>query len=143
LANAGDCDAEYRMGTLYFLGAGVSQDYKIAHERWLTAANKGQAFARALLATMYAHDVVFIKTHIMTAWYNCRNGCGYEKDVLVAYQWMRLAERYTPYDAGRNSAREGAEKYKQSLTAKQIAEADRYVQEWTPPLGQCKQRRIL
>ena len=74
------------MGELYVFGAGVPQDYKIAHERWLSAANKGQAFAQALLATMYAHDVVSVKTVAMTAWYNCQNGCGYEKDVLVAYQ---------------------------------------------------------
>jgi uncharacterized protein len=143
MAKAGDCDAEYRMGTLYFLGAGVPMDYKAAHEWWLTAANKGQAFAQFLLAVMYAHDVVSVKTVNMTAWFNCRQGCGYEKDLLAAYQWMRLAERNTPYDDNRKYANEIAEKYKQSLTAGQISDADRYVREWKPPLGQCEQRRIL
>jgi len=50
--------------------------------------------------------------------------------VLVAYQWMCLAERYSPYDDDRKSAARKAEKYKQSLTAEQQAsKADRYIRE--------------
>jgi len=81
LASASDCDAEAGMGTLYFFGAGVPQDYKIAHRWWLTAANRGQAFAQTFLATVYAHDRMSIRAAVGggVTTYDCRQGCGYEK----------------------------------------------------------------
>ena len=33
LANASDCDAQYRYGTLYFLGAGVPENFQTA-KKW-------------------------------------------------------------------------------------------------------------
>src|SRR5436190_24033376 len=54
LAQSGDCDAEFRMGTLYFLRAGEPRDYEAARQWWRKAGSKGQSFAQALLATMYA-----------------------------------------------------------------------------------------
>jgi TPR repeat protein len=46
LAKTGDCDAQYRLGVLYFLGAGVPQDFAEARKHWLIAANQGQGFAQ-------------------------------------------------------------------------------------------------
>ena len=144
LANAGDCDAEYRYGTLYFFGAGVPQDFKAANKWWSNAANQGQAFSQFLLATMYAHDYLEIRTPGMRMSFNCKvQDCGFEKDMPEAYQWARLAERYSPYEDNRGHAKEKAEDFKKSLTAEQLAKADRYVQEWKPSPSQCKQREIL
>jgi len=142
LAEAGDCDAQYRLGTLYFLGADVPQSYSIAHKWWLSAANQGQAFAQALLSTMYAHDVMSIRTVQTVTSFQCEKGCGYDKDMVEAYKWMRLAERFTPYETGRTHAHYLTEKYKESLTAEQLAEAGHYVETWEPSPAQCKQRKI-
>lgn len=142
LANAGDCDAEYRYGTLYFFGAGVPQDHLTAHKWFSTSANRGQAFSQMLLATMYAHDYMEHHTVAMKSFFNCEKGCGFEKDMATAYQWMRLAERYTPYDNFRQFAKIKSEEFKQSLTSEQTAKADRYVEEWKPSPAQCKQRKM-
>ena len=53
LAEAGDCDAQYRYGTLFFLGAGVQQSFDLARDWWSKAANQGQYRAQLMLATMY------------------------------------------------------------------------------------------
>ena len=142
LASAGDCDAQYRVGMLYFLGAGVPQDYKIAHQWWTTAADQGEASAQMLLATMYAHDSMSIMTMGSTTWFVCEKGCGYETDMLAAYQWMRLAQRLTPYDSGRRYAGEKAAKYWQSLTSEQASTTYEYLRTWRPNPAQCKQREI-
>jgi hypothetical protein len=143
LAYTGDCDAQYRYGTLFFFGAGVPQDFATAH-KWLSpAANQGQAFAQMLLATMYAHD--YMEHHSpggMESYFNCLKGCRYEKDMMVAYQWMRLAERYTPYDNFRQFAKMQSEKFKKSLTPQQATKADVYVEQWKPSPAQCHQRKM-
>jgi TPR repeat protein len=140
LAQAGDCDAQYRMGTLYFRGVGVPKDYKIAHYWWLRAANLGQPLAQAMLAHMYAHENTGVKTATSTIRISCEKGCGYGKDMAAAYQWMQLVARYTPHDRARVQAKEKSEQYRQSLTAEQIAKADRYVETWQPSPAQCTPR---
>jgi len=143
LAKSGDCDAQYRLGTLYFLGWGVAQDYETAQQLWLSAADRGQASAQMLLATMYAHNNMSVKTMGSTTWFDCQTGCGYEKDMLLAYQWMKLSERLTPYESGRRFARARSEQYRQSLTEEQRLTADRYVRDWKALPFQCEQREIV
>ena len=144
LAMDGDCDAEFGMGILFLLGEGVAQDYHIAHGWLLSSANKGQALAQALIAVMHAHDAIIIHSFTASRLYNCEKGCGYEKDLLVAYQWMRLSERYTHSDANYDTDRtiivSKAKKYEESLTLRQLRNADSGIQLWKPPLGQCEQR---
>ena len=42
MAEAGDCDAQYRYGTLFLLGAGIPKDEAVAVD-WLSkAATQGQ-----------------------------------------------------------------------------------------------------
>ncbi len=142
LSDAGDCDAQYRYGTLYFFGTGVPQDYETANKWWLTAANQGQATAQMLLATMYAHDYMEIHSFAFQSHFNCDNRCGYQKDMETAYQWARLAERYTPYESFREFTKARSAQFKQSLTPEQITKAERYVQEWKPSPALCQQRNI-
>ena len=143
MANASDCDAQYRMGTLYFLGTGVSKDYKIAHKWFSSAANQGQAFAQHLLATMYAHGYTEIHTVEMKMAFNCLSGCDYEKNMMTAYQWEQLAIKGTPYEPYRDHVMKVTlEKIKKELTPEQVAKADSFVRSWQPTPNQCQQRQV-
>ena len=104
LAEEGDCDAQFRMGTLCFLGAGVPQDYDAARQWWLHAAAQGQSFAQALLATMYARDSMSIMTISTETTFDCTGGCRCEKNMLQAYKWMKLSEKCAVYDDTRRAA---------------------------------------
>ena len=142
LAKAGDCGAQYRMGALYFLGAGVTKNYETAHQWWLTAANRGQAFSQGLLANMYAHDSVGIETVAMNMGFDCKKGCGYPENMAEAYKWSLLAERFTPYEKNRHMHKEYTAKYKKLLMSKQIAKVEQEVRTWEPNPDLCKQRKI-
>ena len=50
LAEAGDCDAAYRYGVLFALGAGVPKDLDVARDWWTKAANQGNYRAQLMLA---------------------------------------------------------------------------------------------
>lgn len=110
LAKEGDCDAQFRLGTLYFLGTGVPQSYEVAYKWFLTAANQGQANAQGLLATMHAHDVAHGGSHVKTIRFDCSHGCGLEKNLVDAYKWARLAERVAAYEATREAAKNLADR---------------------------------
>lgn len=143
LAKQNDCDAQFRLGTLYFAGAGVPQNYETARQWFVTAANQGQALAQAILATMYAHDVTTGGTHIKVIRFDCSHGCGLEKNMVEAYKRARLAERFAVYEASREGAKQLASKYGPHLTADQRAEAERQIEAWKPSPAQCNQRRLL
>ena len=140
LVRADDCDAQYRYGTLYFFGAGVSKDYRTAEKWWLSAAKRGHAVSQLLLGIMYAGGYVEMRDPGMRMFFNCKkNKCVDEKDNVVAYQWMRLAERNADDDGFKKVARKKAEALKEMLTAEQAANADAYVQGWWPSPDRCKQ----
>ncbi len=143
LANAGDCDAQFRLGTLYFLGAGVPQSDENARHWLLAAANQGQAFAQVLLAVMHAHDTISISTAAREVVFDCRQGCGIDKDMVEAYTWASLSERFAVYDGHREGVKKTLVKYSQSLNPEQIAEAKQRAQDWKPSPSQCKQRKLL
>ena len=143
LARAGDCDAQFRLGTLYFLGAGVPQSDETARDWLLAAANQGQAFAQGLLAIMHAHDTIRISTVARDLTFDCTQGCGIEKNMVAAYKWASLSERFSVYDGHRKSIQEILVKYGQALSTGQIADAKQQAQDWKPSPSQCKQRKLL
>jgi len=143
LAKAGDCDAQFRLGTLYFLGAGVPQSDETARHWLFAAANQGQALAQVLLAVMHAHDTVPISTVARTVVFDCTQGCGIERNMGEAYKWASLSERFALYDGHREGVKKMLVKYGQSLNPEQIAEARRRAQDWRPSPNQCKQRKLL
>ncbi len=53
-AEKGDKQAQYNLGALYAKGAGVTQDYTMAHKWWLKSAEQGDASAQYNLGTLYA-----------------------------------------------------------------------------------------
>jgi hypothetical protein len=143
LADAGDCDAEFRIGTLYFLGAGVPRDYEAARQWWRKAGSRGQSFAQALLANMYAHDNMSVITIRTETWYDCTGGCGSPQNMVEAYRWMSLSEKCAVYPDTRKAANVTAKRYRESLTPEQIAEVDEFVKNWKAPGGACQPREVL
>lgn len=142
LARAGDCDAQFRLGTLYFLGAGVTQNDETARHWLFAAANQGQAFAQVLLAVMHAHDTIRMGTAVREVVFDCTQGCGIEKNMLEAYKWVSLSERFAVYE-NRERYTKMLIKYSQPLNPEQIAEAKQRTQDWKPSPNQCKQRKQL
>jgi TPR repeat protein len=72
-ARAGSREAQYRLGEMYDLGQGVTQDYRQAVVWYLRAAKQGYAPAQFALAEMY------------------KNGDGVAKDLNQAVTWYRRA----------------------------------------------------
>ena len=53
LAEKGDCDAQFRLGILYFQEQGVKLDVQKAISLWTTAAEGGQPRAQYTLGNLY------------------------------------------------------------------------------------------
>ena len=93
----GDCDAQYRYGTLFHLGYGVEKDDETALEWWHKAADQGHGIAQVTLAAVYLHEMVPAGTEKNKAWISCVRGCGRDKDYLKAYKWARLSRGHAVY----------------------------------------------
>lgn len=74
LAEAGDATAQFKLGSLYYFGQGVSQDYVEAAQWFRLAAEQGNATAQHVLGLMYYNDDL-----------------GVVKDYGEAARWFRLA----------------------------------------------------
>jgi TPR repeat protein len=105
-ANKGDADAQFWLGTMYYDGKGVPQDYKEAVKWFTMAAEQGHAYAQLYLGRIHY------------------NGDGVPQDYTEAYKWVLLAQMNG----------EDVSKLKQDLTAKmtpvQIAEAQKLAKEF-------------
>ncbi|KAF9945032.1 hypothetical protein BGZ72_001757, partial [Mortierella alpina] len=77
----GDSNAQTNVGTMYYVGNGVSQDYSRAMEWYLKAANQGNAFAQTYVGSMY-HD-----------------GKGVPQDFPEAMEWFMKAANQGHADA--------------------------------------------
>jgi len=80
LAEHGDPEAQYFMGTFYWYGSGVTRSSPIAqkwfskaYKTWLTAAEQGDTGAMIEVSRML------------------NSGLGVERDVVAALTWVRLA----------------------------------------------------
>jgi TPR repeat protein len=129
LAEAGDCDAAYRYATLFFLGAGVQQDFERPRDWWSKAANQGQYRALAMLATMYGHSSMTTGSFMRQFTIDCRRGCGVTRDPLQAYEWLRLARDLLPGSLESTRPRLGLEivALEAELTPDQTTEAERWI----------------
>ena len=73
LAEKGDANAQYFLGSMYEGGIGVSQNDKTAVKWWKLAAEQGQAYAQKKLGKSYAF------------------GEGVLKDYVYAHMWANIA----------------------------------------------------
>jgi len=111
-ADAGDADAQFRLGWMAYVGEGVRKDYAEAARWWRLAAEQGNAVAQYDLGLMYL------------------NGEGVRQDYVSAYLWLNLAiSRYEPGE-DRDNAVAVRDDVAGRMTAEQLAEAQRLAREW-------------
>jgi|TARA_B100001971_G_C18092570_1_gene484314 TPR repeat protein len=80
-AEQGDVKAQYNLGLMYFIGQGVSQDYKESVKWYRLSAEQGDAEAQFNLGLMYSE------------------GQGVPQDDKEAVKWYRLAAEQGDADA--------------------------------------------
>jgi TPR repeat protein len=107
LAEQGDAEAQYKLGTMYDIGQGVPLDNAKAVRWFRKAAEQGDAPSQFRLGNMY--DV----------------GHGVPQDYVEAHKWYSLAAA-----AGEPSATFFRDDTAKSMTPAQIAEAQRLAREW-------------
>jgi uncharacterized protein len=107
LAEAGDANAQFRLGCLYAFGQGVPEDHALALRLYRQAAEQGDADAQNNLGGMYAE------------------GMGVQADPVEAYMWFELAAA-----SGHAMARRNLAFIARAMTPEQIGVAQRLAQDW-------------
>jgi len=142
LAEKGDADSQYKLGTAYDEGLGVSKDYTEALKWFRLAAEQGHARSQFRVGDMYMsgdgvakNDAEAVKWFRKAAEQGLANAQGmlgiiYAKgqavpqDYVLAYMWLHLA---TEGNQGAAQFRDGVG---QRMTAAQVAEAQKRAREW-------------
>ena len=106
-AEAGDANAQTRLGVLYETGDGVPKDYGKAAHWYRLAANQGNDHAELYLGTLYYY------------------GRGVPQNYARAYKWWILAKA-----AGNKYASKDLDLLMPQMTKEQIAEGQRLAEEW-------------
>jgi uncharacterized protein len=107
LAEQGDARAQYHLGTLYYAGAGVPQDYAEALKWFRLSADQGNPDGQGALGSMYY------------------TGRGVPQDYVLAHMWFNLS-------AARGGSAERRDSILHQMTREQIAEAQKLAREWKP-----------
>jgi uncharacterized protein len=107
LADQGNAQAQYLIGTLYFKGWGVPQDDTVALKWFRLSADQGSHNGLGALGSMY-----FM-------------GRGVPQDYVLAHMYFNLS-------AARGGSAERRDSVLQLMTPTQIAEAQKMAREWKP-----------
>ncbi len=135
LSTEGDCDAEYAMGLLYFEGLGVGKSFGRAIDLWKRSAEQGQAQAQISLG------VVFARISIPYTALDCKNGCGEDKKLAVAYKWFGIASEIgSPHEM--KVATDSLSQILPEMTPDEIARGEEMVKAWKPVPVNCQPRGI-
>jgi hypothetical protein len=118
LADAGDADAQWRMGVRYHTGAGVPQDDRQAVQWFLRAAEQGHISAQATLGAYYSA------------------GRGVPQDFSRAYFWSRLA-----LAQGDDTSKPRLEHLAALMTPPQITAASQQADNWIRQHSSTKQAK--
>jgi hypothetical protein len=102
-AMQGHASAQFNLGVMYDNGQGVSQDYKEAVNWYRKAAEQGNSGAQNNLGVMYKH------------------GQGVPQSLIIAYSFYNLSASIDFSD--KNKAKSNRDKLVESMTAKEINEA--------------------
>jgi len=111
LADQGNATAQFNLGSLYYQGLGVSQDYAEAVKWMRKAAEQGHASAQTTLGTIYAEGVQGV----------------IEKDYPQALMWFIFAAAQ-----GDPDALEFRDRLAGKMTPVQIVEAQKLAREFKP-----------
>ena len=137
LAAADDCDAQFRLGTLYFLALSVERDVPKALELWHTAADRGQSRAQTAIA-----DVLLMSEKDTQLF--CRIGCqGIPADRPAAYQWYLVAQQRVYYDNDKKYLASVIPRARNLLSSDETRSAETSAAVWTPHPNDCKPRHLL
>ena len=90
LANAGNVQAQYELGYLYFYGLGVEKDLKKSAELYLQAAEEGYAPAQAALAFSYTLGLGIEQDKSKAEYWNQEAATGGNLMAMnnLAYEWI-------------------------------------------------------
>ena len=145
LAEKGDADAQYNLGTIYDDAHGVPQDYTEAVKWYQLSAEQGLAAAQDKLGFMYAFAKGVPQDYAAAAkWYQraaeqglasaqrelgglYASGKGVPQDDVNAYLWFQLAAAQND-----KAATAWRNMFAHVMTPDQIAKAERLVREWKP-----------
>jgi hypothetical protein len=130
----GDCDAEYRVGTLYFLGRGKPQNNEKAIELWRKAANANQQRAQWALGDLYYHQTKI--TH-----HGCAE-CPVKQDLITALFWYKLFEKSAKYEDEKKYLSYILPKIIAEMNPEQIQEASTRASIWAPAPKDCGARNL-
>lgn len=134
LVEKGDCDAEYMVGQLYFLGHEKEQNNDKALLLWRKAANANQQRAQWALGDLYYQN--------KKATYHTCKSCNIEKNLIHALVWYKLFEKSAKYDGEKKYLDYILPKIRSEMTAKQIEEAEAKVHVWKPTPKDCEARNL-
>ncbi len=109
LAEQGDANAQFNLGSMYEYGDGVPQDDTEAVRWYRLAADQGYAKAQSNLGLMYEY------------------GEGVPQDDVQARMWLNLAAAQ-----GDELARINRDRLTKQMTPAQLVEAQRLAREWKP-----------
>jgi TPR repeat protein len=147
-ADAGDAEAQYRLGNLFAHGEGVARDPQTACNWFLKAAEQDHVEAQAKLGAVYAAGGGVKKDFAKAiSWFRRAAerghlgaqvklgaayllGYGVPKNLVLSYVWRSLAA-----DQGVESAKVARDSLEKMMTPSQLAEARRLTREWRPDLG--------
>jgi TPR repeat protein len=138
LVEKGDCDAEFRVGFLYFLGQGKPQDNEQALALWRKAANGNQQKAQWALGDLYYQNISVIKN---LGGHGCPK-CEIQKDIVQAYVWYRLFEKSAKYGNEKSYAKQVLAEITSEMNSDQINQGDELVLKWIPTPKDCGARNL-
>ena len=145
LADAGNADAQNRLGLLYHDGQGVPVSYQRAKHWFRKAAEQGHAGAQVNLGTLYFLGDGFDQSdQAALFWFQqaakqedalafaklgrmYEKGRGVAQDFIQAHMWYNLSAAH-----GEIRAAEIRDTLAKQMTPAQIAEAQRLAREWKP-----------
>jgi TPR repeat protein len=133
LVEKGDCDAEYWVGTLYFLGQGRTRDLDKALALWRKAANGNQPKALAAMGDLYYQNESVVVHH-------CK-ACALPKDFGQAYVWYKLLERSARYEGEKRHAAAALKSIRAQMASEQLSQAEVTLSEWKPTPKDCEPRK--
>lgn len=146
LAKAGNADAQHLLGLMYYMGRGVTRDYKQAFQWHHKAALQGKADAQYVVGAMYYTGNAVPQDHKQAvAWFRKAaeqshadalyalglmyryHVAGMPQDMVVAYMLWNLSAA----NGNANAAEQRAAVAKQ-MTQEQIEEAQAMSRNWKP-----------
>ena len=117
LAERGDAEAQYALGTLYRYGQGVTRDYDEALRWWRKAAEQGVVDAQYALGNTYS------------------GGTGIPRDNVLAYMWYSIATAQTGDEWLRAIAGSNRDVLAARMSPADVSKAQRLAAEWLAKHG--------